>query len=83
MSEIGKAGVHPTFVILHGDQTGEELLQQSLRILDPSVIHLNLVFEHFDLSLENRRKTQNKVVFEAAEAMRRTGYGLKAATITP
>lgn len=83
MNEPGKPETYPAFVILHGDQTGEELLQQALRIIDPSVIHLEIFFEHFDLSLENRRRTQNAVVFEAAEAMRRTGFGLKAATITP
>ena len=39
-------------------------------------------FQHFGLSLENRRRTKNKVVFEAAAAVQRTGLGLKAATIT-
>ncbi|MCL6592885.1 MAG: isocitrate dehydrogenase, partial [Alicyclobacillus sp.] len=38
---------------------------------------------HFDLSLENRRKTNNQVVYEAAQAMMEYRYGLKAATITP
>ena len=40
-------------------------------------------FEHFDLSLDNRRKTKNKVIDEAANTILRTGLGLKAATITP
>jgi isocitrate/isopropylmalate dehydrogenase len=70
-------------VVLHGDQTGEELLQEALRLLDPKVIGLDLVFQHFDLSLAERRATQNGVVRQAAAAMRRTGLGLKAATITP
>ena len=73
----------PTVVVLHGDQTGEELLLQSLRVLDPSITGLSLTFEHYDLSLENRRATKNQVVFDAAQAMCRTGLGLKAATITP
>lgn len=73
----------PTVVVLHGDQTGEELLQQALRVLDSSCIGLNLSFQHFDLSLENRRATQNQVVHEAAQVMRSSGLGLKAATITP
>jgi isocitrate/isopropylmalate dehydrogenase len=72
-----------TIVVLHGDQTGEELLQQALRVLDPSVIGLELRFQHCDLSLERRRATSNLVVEEAAAAMIATGYGLKAATITP
>ncbi len=73
----------PTIVVMHGDQTGEELLVQALRVLEPSVIGMQLALEHFDLSLENRRKTKNQVVIDAAEAMRHTGLGLKAATITP
>jgi isocitrate dehydrogenase (NAD+) len=72
-----------TIVVLHGDQTGEELLQEALRVLAPSVIGLDLNFQHFDLSLENRRATQNAVVSEAATAMKLHGLGLKAATITP
>ena len=74
---------NPTIVILHGDQTGEELLKESLRVLAPEVIGLDLNFQHFDLSLENRRATKNQIVKDAAAAMRQTGLGLKAATITP
>ncbi|HET7011171.1 MAG TPA: isocitrate/isopropylmalate family dehydrogenase [Anaerolineales bacterium] len=73
----------PTIVVLEGDQTGQELLIEALRVLDPSVVRVPLRFEHFDLSLENRRRTGNAVILEAAEAVRRTGLGLKAATITP
>jgi isocitrate/isopropylmalate dehydrogenase len=73
----------PTIAVLHGDQTGEELLGEALRVLDPALLGLDLAFEHFDLSLENRRKTQNGVVYEAAKAMCASGLGLKAATITP
>jgi len=73
----------PRIVVLEGDQTGQELLDESLRVLDPSVTGLELELEHFDLSLTNRRETSNAVVFEAAAAMRRAGLGIKAATITP
>ncbi len=70
-------------VVLHGDQTGEELLQEALRLLAPHVLGVRLDLEHFDLSLEHRRRTQNQVVHEAAIAMRKARAGLKAATITP
>lgn len=70
-------------VVMQGDQTGQELLDEALRVLDPSVIQMDISFETFDLSLENRRKTNNQVVHEATDAMRKWGYGLKAATITP
>jgi isocitrate dehydrogenase (NAD+) len=71
-------------VVLEGDETGQELLEQALRVLDPGVLGLEeLSLERFDLSLERRRETRNEVVLEAARAMRSAGYGLKAATITP
>ncbi len=73
----------PRIIVLEGDQTGQELLDQALRLLDPSVCRIALDFEHYDLSLENRRKTGNEIVIAAARAMRESGFGLKAATITP
>ncbi len=72
-----------TIVVMDGDQTGQELLLEGLRVLQPSVTKVDLDFAHYDLSLENRRETKNQVVHEAATAMRETGLGLKAATITP
>jgi len=72
-----------TITVLEGDQTGQELLEQALRLLDPALLGIDLELERFDLSLENRRATSNGVVHEAAEAMRASGFGIKAATITP
>jgi len=72
-----------TIVVLEGDETGQELLEESLRVLAPDVTGLELAFRRFDLSLEARRTTGNRVVHEAAEAIREHGLGLKAATITP
>lgn len=70
-------------IVLDGDQTGQELLLEAMRIINSDLLKLPLEIERFDLSLENRRATDNAVVFEAAEAMKAAGYGLKAATITP
>lgn len=73
-----------TICILQGDETGQELLDEALRVLDPSVIRItDLEFETFDLSLETRRKTKNQVVHDAATRLKETGLGIKAATITP
>jgi isocitrate dehydrogenase (NAD+) len=72
-----------TIVVLQGDETGQELLEEALRVLQPDVIGFCLEFETFDLSLTNRRETQNAIVHEAASAMRDAGFGLKAATVTP
>jgi len=73
----------PSVAVLHGDQTGEELLREALRLLEPDVIGLEVEKHDFDLSLEERRKTRNQVVLTAAEALRKFGFGIKAATITP
>ncbi len=70
-------------VVCEGDETGQELLEESLRVLDPSVLGFELELVRFDLSLDNRRRTANAVVYEAASAMREAGLGLKAATVTP
>ncbi len=70
-------------VVCEGDETGQELLEQSLRVLDPEVLGFPIVLHRFDLSLDNRRRTDNAVVRRAAAAMRDLGLGLKAATITP
>jgi isocitrate/isopropylmalate dehydrogenase len=72
-----------TIVVLEGDQTGQELLEEALRTLAPDVTGIPLAFERYDLSLEGRRATQNGVVHEAAAAVRTHGLGLKAATVTP
>jgi isocitrate dehydrogenase (NAD+) len=70
-------------VVLEGDQTGQELLEQALRVLAADVIGAEVTLRRFDLSLASRRATANAVVDEAAAAMRGSGFGIKAATITP
>jgi isocitrate dehydrogenase (NAD+) len=70
-------------VVLEGDETGQELLESALRALEADVIGLEIELERHDLSLDNRRETDNGVVTEAAEAMAEARFGLKAATVTP
>ncbi|MBL0386179.1 isocitrate dehydrogenase [Tumebacillus sp. ITR2] len=72
-----------TIVVMEGDQTGQELLEEGLRVLDPALTGVEVEFLRFDLSLENRRATNNQVVHDAASAMKEHGFGYKAATITP
>src|SRR5919106_1620565 len=72
-----------TIVVLEGDDTGQELLEEALRVLAPEVAGLELELPRFDLSLDSRRASGNEVVHEAARAVREHGLGLKAATITP
>ena len=49
-----------TIAVLHGDQTGEELLKEALRILEPGVLGIQVETRDYDLSLEERRKTRNQ-----------------------
>lgn len=70
-------------VVLEGDQTGQELLEEALRTLDAVSAELDIALLRFDLSLENRRATENRVVYEAGEAIREHRLALKAATVTP
>src|SRR5580765_120136 len=72
-----------TIVVLEGDETGQELLEEAVRVLAPEVIGLDVELPRYDLSLESRRATDNAVVHEAAAAVREAGLGIKAATITP
>ncbi|MFL5928408.1 MAG: isocitrate/isopropylmalate family dehydrogenase [Gaiellaceae bacterium] len=72
-----------TIVVLEGDQTGQELLEEALRLLSSDVIGLEVAMPRFDLSLASRRATQNQIVHDAARAIREHGLGLKAATVTP
>jgi isocitrate dehydrogenase (NAD+) len=70
-------------IVLEGDETGQELLEQALRVLDPEILGVELSLDRYDLSLAKRRETNNEIVDQAAAAMREAGYGLKAATVTP
>jgi isocitrate dehydrogenase (NAD+) len=72
-----------TIVVLEGDETGQELLEEALRVLAADVVGFELELPRYDLSLEQRRATANEIVHQAARAVREHGLGLKAATITP
>jgi isocitrate/isopropylmalate dehydrogenase len=72
-----------TITVLHGDETGEELLLEALRVLAIPAMASRISLEHVDLSLAARRASDNGVVHQAARMMRASGLGLKAATVTP
>ncbi len=69
--------------VLEGDETGQELLEQALRVLATDVLGFPVELDRHDLSLDRRRATSNAVVHEAARALRASGVGIKAATVTP
>jgi isocitrate dehydrogenase len=45
--------------------------------------YLDLEIKYYDLGMENRDKTDDKVTIEAAEAIKKYNVGIKCATITP
>jgi isocitrate dehydrogenase len=45
--------------------------------------YLDIDIKYFDLGIENRDKTEDKVTVEAANAIKQYGVGVKCATITP
>jgi isocitrate dehydrogenase len=45
--------------------------------------YLDVDLHYYDLSIENRDATDDKVTVEAAEAIKKYGVGVKCATITP
>ena len=45
--------------------------------------YLELDIKYYDLGVEYRDKTEDRVTVEAAEAIKKYGVGIKCATITP
>lgn len=45
--------------------------------------HLDIDLKYYDLSIENRDATEDKVTVESAHAIKKYGVGVKCATITP
>jgi isocitrate dehydrogenase len=45
--------------------------------------YLDIELEYYDLGIEHRDATNDQVTIDAAEAIKRTGVGVKCATITP
>jgi isocitrate dehydrogenase len=45
--------------------------------------YLDVDLHYYDLSIENRDKTNDQVTIDSAEAMKKYGVGVKCATITP
>jgi len=45
--------------------------------------YLDVELEYFDLGIESRDASEDRITVEAAEAIRRHGVGVKCATITP
>lgn len=64
---------------------GDEMTRVIWQMIKEQLIfpHVDLPIVYFDLSIENRDRTDDKVTVEAAEAILKHGVGVKCATITP
>ena len=64
---------------------GDEMTRIIWSEIRNKLIHpfLDLEIKYFDLGMENRDKTDDKVTIEAAEAIKKYDVGIKCATITP
>ena len=64
---------------------GDEMTRIIWQFIKDKLIHpyLDIDLQYFDLGVENRDATGDRVTVEAAEAIKRVGVGVKCATITP
>lgn len=64
---------------------GDEMTRVIWKMIKDKYIHpyLDLDIKYYDLGMEYRDKTEDKVTVEAAEAIKKYNVGIKCATITP
>jgi isocitrate dehydrogenase len=67
------------------EMDGDQMTRVIWRLVKEQLIlpFVDVKLEYFDLGLENRDRTDDRVTHEAAAAIRRHGVGVKCATITP
>ncbi|QUD87785.1 NADP-dependent isocitrate dehydrogenase [Phenylobacterium montanum] len=67
------------------DLDGDEMTRIIWKMIKDKLIFpfLDLQIDYYDLGMEHRDATDDKVTVEAAEAIKRHGVGIKCATITP
>jgi isocitrate dehydrogenase len=67
------------------DLDGDEMTRIIWKLIKDKLIFpvLDLEIDYYDLGMEHRDATEDRVTVEAAEAIKRHGVGIKCATITP
>ncbi|MBQ3546661.1 MAG: NADP-dependent isocitrate dehydrogenase [Lachnospiraceae bacterium] len=67
------------------EMDGDEMTRILWKMIKDELIcpYVELNTEYYDLGLENRNATDDKVTFESAEATKKYGVAVKCATITP
>jgi isocitrate dehydrogenase len=78
---MDKIKVAKPVVELDGDEMTRIIWEQIKKEL--ILPYLDIDLHYYDLSVENRDKTEDKVTVDAANAIRQHGVGVKCATITP
>jgi isocitrate dehydrogenase len=75
--------IHAKGTIVEMD--GDQMTRVIWRLVKDQLIlpFVDVKLEYYDLGLENRDRTDDRVTHEAAAAIRRHGVGVKCATITP
>ena len=76
-----KIKMNVPLVEMEGDEMTRVLWKAIKEIL--ILPHVDLNTEYYDLGLPERERTADKVTFDAAEAIKKYGVGVKCATITP
>lgn len=67
------------------EMDGDEMTRIIWKMIKDKLIypHIELKSEYYDLGLENRNATDDRVTVESAEATKKYGVAVKCATITP
>lgn len=78
---MAKIQMKTPLVEMDGDEMTRILWKWIKEILLEPYVDLNT--EYYDLGLEYREKTKDKVTFDSAEATKKYGVAVKCATITP
>ncbi|KAI3627980.1 IDP1 [Malassezia furfur] len=81
MPQIQKIKVSGPVVELDGDEM-TRIIWEKIRN-DLILPFLDIDLKYYDLSIENRDKTDDQVTIDAAEAIKKYKVGVKCATITP
>ena len=78
---MAKIKVHNPIVEMDGD----EMTRVIWSFIKEKLIlpYLDIDLKYFDLGIENRNHTNDKITIEAAEAVKKIRVGIKCATITP
>jgi len=78
---MSRIKVKTPLVEMNGDEMTRIIWDMIIeRMIRP---YLDVELRSYDLGIENRDKTDDKVTVEAAEAIKKYGVGVKCATITP